>query len=226
MRSELKTSHNITHLDVMDGDDRFYGIADMPANPEPEKVRPHDALPRFVKASSLYFDGMELPSNYAHEAHIMAMDPNRWAAWYAGNDAIDTYIIHAEAISGDREMDRVLGKIKETGKQAGIALNPDTPLDTIIPYLDDNRLDMVLMMTVVPGAYGGKFREDTITKIAEARNIFPGPIAVDGAQNENNIPKCRDAGADVFYVGSAIMGKETVEQRQDAYHELERLANA
>lgn len=111
-------------------------------------------------------------------------------------------------------------KIKSLGCKAGLALNPDTNITEIIPYLE--YIDMILIMSVHPGFGGQKFIPSSIEKLQQARKIIdnfnassssstnatahPHPIRlqVDGGIGLNNIQKISQAGADTFVAGSAV----------------------
>jgi len=118
--------------------------------------------------------------------------------------------VHPEA---SEHVDRTLAMIRDEGCQAGLALNPATPLE----YLDHvmHRLDLICVMSVNPGFGGQSFILHALDKIAAIRrridaHIEAGgrPIAleVDGGVKASNIRAVADAGADVFVAGSAIFG--------------------
>ena len=133
-------------------------------------------------------------------------------------------LIHAFAKSGaniitfhpeaSRHVDRSLGLIKEYGCQAGLVLNPATPVNILENVLD--KLDMVLLMSVNPGFGGQSFIPNTLVKIRKVREMLDEyerqsgrhiALEVDGGVKTDNIAESAAAGADTFVAGSAIFGK-------------------
>lgn len=118
---------------------------------------------------------------------------------------------HPEA---SRHVDRSLGLIKEYGCQAGLVLNPATPVNILENVLD--KLDMVLLMSVNPGFGGQGFIPNTLVKIRKVREMLDEyerqsgrhiALEVDGGVKTDNIAEIAAAGADTFVAGSAIFGK-------------------
>lgn len=118
---------------------------------------------------------------------------------------------HPEA---SRHVDRSLGLIKEYGCQAGLVLNPATPVNILENVLD--KLDMVLLMSVNPGFGGQSFIPNTLVKIRKVREMLGEyerqsgrhiALEVDGGVKTDNIAEIAAAGADTFVAGSAIFGK-------------------
>lgn len=118
---------------------------------------------------------------------------------------------HPEA---SRHVDRSLGLIKEYGCQAGLVLNPATPVNILENVLD--KLDMVLLMSVNPGFGGQSFIPNTLVKIRKVREMLDEyerqsgrhiSLEVDGGVKTDNIAEIAAAGADTFVAGSAIFGK-------------------
>lgn len=118
---------------------------------------------------------------------------------------------HPEA---SRHVDRSLGLIKEYGCQAGLVLNPATPVNILENVLD--KLDMVLLMSVNPGFGGQSFIPNTLVKIRKVRGMLDEyerqsgrhiALEVDGGVKTDNIAEIAAAGADTFVAGSAIFGK-------------------
>ena len=118
---------------------------------------------------------------------------------------------HPEA---SRHVDRSLGLIKEYGCQAGLVLNPATPVNILENVLD--KLDMVLLMSVNPGFGGQSFIPNTLVKIRKVREMLDEyerqsgrhiALEFDGGVKTDNIAEIAAAGADTFVAGSAIFGK-------------------
>lgn len=113
---------------------------------------------------------------------------------------------HPEA---SEHIDRTIGLIKEQGCQAGLVLNPATPIHVLDHVLD--KLDMVLLMSVNPGFGGQSFIPHTLEKIRLVRERIREAgklirVEVDGGIKVDNIASVAQAGADAFVAGSAIFG--------------------
>ena len=130
---------------------------------------------------------------------------------------------HPEA---SRHIDRSLGLIKEYGCQAGLVLNPATPVNILENVLD--KLDMVLLMSVNPGFGGQSFIPNTLVKIRKVREILDEyerqsgrhvALEVDGGVKTDNIAEIAAAGADTFVAGSAIFGKPDYKAVIDEMHQ-------
>ena len=126
----------------------------------------------------------------------------------AGADIIS---FHPEA---SRHIDRSLQLIKNAGKQAGLVLNPATPVHVLEHVLD--KLDMVLLMSVNPGFGGQSFIPHTLDKLRRVRSLLDNyqaktgrriALEVDGGVKTSNIAEIAQAGADTFVAGSAIFGQ-------------------
>ncbi|MBK4214348.1 ribulose-phosphate 3-epimerase [Paracoccus caeni] len=143
------------------------------------------------------------------DVHLMIapVDPYIEAYAEAGADMITA---HVEA---GPHPHRTLQAIRATGKKAGIALNPGTPLEAVDYLLD--LADMVLIMTVNPGFGGQKFIHSQIDKIARLRAMIgdrPIHIQVDGGVDPTTAPLVAKAGADVLVAGSAVFKGGSVER--------------
>lgn len=123
---------------------------------------------------------------------------------------------HPEATG---HLDRTLQLIKEQGCQAGVVLNPGTPL-TCLEYVMD-KLDVILLMSVNPGFGGQSFIGSTLDKLRQVRQLIDDSgrdirLEVDGGVKVDNIAEIAAAGADMFVAGSAIFNqpdyKEVVDQ--------------
>ncbi|MEN6634757.1 MAG: ribulose-phosphate 3-epimerase, partial [Clostridiaceae bacterium] len=116
----------------------------------------------------------------------------------------DIITIHAEA---EKHLHRALQQIHEAGRKAGVVLNPGSPaylVREVLPYCD-----LVLVMSVNPGYGGQKFIPESLTKIAELRQMIDErglatEIEVDGGINPETAKLCIDAGATVLVAGSAV----------------------
>lgn len=94
--------------------------------------------------------------------------------------------------------------VKSLGIKVGLAINPETDIKHLVPYLDD--IDLVLFMSVTPGAGGQEFKEEVVEKIKELKKIAPSDliVSVDGGVNGKTISLCKYAGCDMVVAGSYI----------------------
>jgi ribulose-phosphate 3-epimerase len=134
--------------------------------------------------------------------HLMTENPASWAA-EAIRAGADTIIVS----SGTNGVIRALREIKAAGKRAGIALHPETSLDVIAPILRD--VDEVMVMSVIPGAAGQGFIENSVARISALNNTrkrygLKFKISVDGGINPETARRCWAAGADFLVAGSFL----------------------
>ncbi|MFA5865810.1 MAG: ribulose-phosphate 3-epimerase [Phycisphaerae bacterium] len=152
------------------------------------------------------------------DVHLMISDPDQYAEPFikAGADNLTFHIEVAKDPAG------LVKKIRELGAGASVSLNPDTPADSLEPVID--LVDMVLVMTVMPGFGGQAFRADQLPKIEKILRRRPGVrIEVDGGINEETIPLTVRAGADTFVAGTAVFKASDPAQ---AVIKLREIANA
>ena len=137
------------------------------------------------------------------DVHLMVEEPERFVSVLAEEGA-DIITVHAEAC---RHLDRTVAAIKAADVMVGVALNPATSLselDEILP-----QLDMVLLMTVNPGAGAQTLIPYTVDKIRRLRSIIEKrglsvDIEIDGGVYSENLEMLMDAGANIIVAGSAI----------------------
>jgi len=137
------------------------------------------------------------------DAHLMINEPERLLTRFADAGA-DRIIIHEEACAN---FYRVLQSIKALKVEAGVALNPETPLEAIEKVL--NLVDLVQVMTVSPGFGGQRFITSQLDKVKRLRQLLAEhdlkvPIAVDGGIHVDTAPLAVAAGATVLVAGSSI----------------------
>lgn len=138
------------------------------------------------------------------DAHLMIVEPDRYVEEFAAAGC-DRITVHVEA---DRHLHRTVQAIRALGKGAGVAINPATPVGALEAILPE--LDLALVMTVNPGFGGQAFIPGALEKVArlrrelDARGLGHVELQVDGGVNGGTIARCRDAGATVAVVGSAI----------------------
>ena len=139
------------------------------------------------------------------DVHLMIENPSGKVDWFIDAGA-DIVYIHPES---ERYVVKTLAHIKERGKMAGIAVNPDTSIDSIEEML--NLCDYVLVMTVNPGFAGQKFIDFTkkkVERLAKLKEVYGFKIVIDGACSPNVIKGLSSIGADGFVLGtSALFGK-------------------
>jgi ribulose-phosphate 3-epimerase len=137
------------------------------------------------------------------DVHLMIERPDDWVDRYV--DAGAAYVvIHVEAA---RAVSATLSRVRARGAKAGITLNPDTPVDVILPYLGE--VDLALVMSVNPGFGGQKFIESALDKLQRLRKEIdarrlPVELEVDGGVKLDNVRRVIEAGASVVVAGSAV----------------------
>lgn len=176
------------HLDIMDG----HFVPNISFGPDlVAALRPH---------SKLLFD-----------VHMMISDPARYTDRFIAAGA-DMITFHREAVEDPKPL---IYRIKDAGVRASMAISPATPVDEVLPCLP--MLDMVLVMTVVPGFGGQKLMSETLDKVrALCRRIddagLDTDIEVDGGISADNTGLVTAAGANVIVAGSAIFGSQRPRQ--------------
>jgi ribulose-phosphate 3-epimerase len=138
----------------------------------------------------------------AIDAHLMVTDPLRFAAPFVDAGA-DLVIAHVEACDGRAW----IREIHSRGALAGLAIKPATPVEKLVPYLDE--LDLALVMTVEPGFGGQAFRQDMMPKLRSLREAAESRkskawIMVDGGVNDQTVIQAAEAGADAFVAGTSV----------------------
>jgi ribulose-phosphate 3-epimerase len=144
------------------------------------------------------------------ELHLMVEDPLTEISMWKDVSTVQSVVFHIEA---ETDVEECIRHIRNHGWKAGLALNPETPLEKVKPYL--NLIDEVLFMTVHPGQQGSSFIPEVLEKIKEfsalggsasgGKHPYPDLIcSADGGINEETIKSVIDAGANKLYVGSAL----------------------
>ena len=175
-----KAGADLIHIDVMDG----HFVPNITIGPE--------VIHKLRKCSSLPFD-----------VHLMISPVHNFIKNFAEAGA-DIITIHPEAT--DNLMNSIK-KIKSFNKKAGVSLNPETPVDRVMPVL--NSIDLVLIMSVNPGFGGQKFIESALEKVKLLRKEIDTKnldvqIEIDGGINFENSKKAREAGVDILVSGTTI----------------------
>ena len=173
------------HLDIMDGHfvpNLTFGLATV------ESLR---------SATKLPFD-----------AHLMILSPGLWATRYV-DAGCESVAIHVEAPDQHRV---TLDAIRDSGGRAGLALDPETPIESLMPFRD--QLDFALVMTVKSGFGGQSYRPEAAARMAAIRAMVgvrdghPLPLHVDGGINATTAGAAAAAGADLLVVGSALFSAQ------------------
>jgi len=167
------------HLDVMDG----HFVDNISFGP--------DVIKSIDKVNDAFLD-----------VHLMISRPDHYLERFinAGSDMIT---VHIEA---DHDVRETLDRIRAAGRRAGLALNPATPLDDVIPFLE--HIDLLLCMTVVPGFGGQSFMHEVMPKVEHAVSLrsekkLSFHIEVDGGVDIQTAPAAVAAGANVLVAGSS-----------------------
>jgi len=159
----------------------------------------------------------DLKSPAKFELHLMVEHPLVEIEKWIKVKNIFRVIFHVESAD---DIGTVIQKIHENNWQAGIALNPNSPLSMIEHYL--SAVDLVLFLSVIPGKQGSSFVPSVVEKITKLTyklaNLDKKPlVAVDGAVNKNNIIMLKNAGVEIFNIGSALTMASNPEK---AYNEF------
>ena len=137
------------------------------------------------------------------DVHLMIVNPDRYIKDFKDAGA-DILTVHYETCN---HLHRTIQAIKAEGMQAGVVLNPHTPIAVLEDIILD--LDLVLLMSVNPGFGGQSFIENTYKKVIQLKDLIEKSgskalIEIDGGVNDKNAPKLVAAGADVLVAGSFV----------------------
>ncbi|HLE37959.1 MAG TPA: ribulose-phosphate 3-epimerase [Candidatus Acidoferrales bacterium] len=137
------------------------------------------------------------------DVHLMIENPDRYVEAFAEAGA-DMISVHQEATP---HLDRVLGMIREMGREVGVVINPATPVSTLSEVLD--KVDYVLVMSVNPGFGGQKFNPEAVGKIRQLKELRARyndgfRIEVDGGIGPENVSEVVRAGAELLVAGTSI----------------------
>jgi ribulose-phosphate 3-epimerase len=156
-----------------------------------------------ITIGPLVVDALRKVTDKPLDVHLMIENPDLYIGDFAKAGA-DIITVHQEAVP---HLHRTVQLIKSFGKQAGVSLNPATPVETLDVILD--QLDLVLVMSVNPGFGGQAFISSALDKIRALRQRITHrglatELQVDGGIKVDNIREVVAAGADVLVAGSAV----------------------
>ena len=175
-----KANADLIHIDVMDG----HFVPNITIGPE--------VINKLRKYTSLPFD-----------VHLMIAPVDNFIENFA-NAGADIITIHPEAT---KNLVASIEKIKSCKKKVGISLNPETPVEKILPVLE--LIDLALIMSVNPGFGGQKFIKEVLEKVKILRKKIDSKklktvIEIDGGINFENAKLARNAGVDILVSGTTI----------------------
>lgn len=136
------------------------------------------------------------------DVHLMIMDPGKYVAFFADLGA-DIIYVHPEA---DMHPARTLFQIRQLGKLAGLAINPGTSLETVLPLL--SLADYILVMTVNPGFAGQKYLEfvdEKIIQLIEQKPRYHYKLIADGAISKERLTSLHERGVEGFVLGTSAL---------------------
>ncbi|MBU2220273.1 ribulose-phosphate 3-epimerase [Patescibacteria group bacterium] len=179
--------------------------------------------PDVIGGQSSVKDLENLKTGLALEAHLMVDSPHRVLnEWLSSK--VKRVILHWEALEKIHNHELLSYKTQigagwpvsnlaeeshKRGKELGVALNLETPISVLDNFI--NEIDLVLLMSVKPGASGQSLDERVILKIIALRQRYPNvKIEVDGGVNADNIIKLVEAGADFLVMGSAVFDEDDI----------------
>lgn len=181
------TDVDYIHVDIMDG--KFVS----------NKTMPFSEMKNIYKYTSKRLD-----------VHLMVDNPRKYIPLYAElNTEYITFHVEIE-----EDIMSLLELIKSYSIKAGLSIKPNTKVSELIPYLP--YIDMILVMSVEPGAGGQAFIEESESRIKEIRQLLnsyniPAVINVDGGINNDTVSKCREA--DIVVAGSYIINSDNFQEK-------------
>lgn len=142
------------------------------------------------------------------DAHLMVVNPDKWFEKLASL-GVQMVSFHLEA-SGRKTAEN-LQKAQKLGMKAGIAINPDVPVEKLYRYI--GKADFFLIMSVFAGFGGQKFIYESLDRVGKLKAELlkkgsPALIEVDGGVGLSNAAALREAGADIVVAGSAVLGAD------------------
>jgi ribulose-phosphate 3-epimerase len=159
----------------------------------------------------LIVEAIRKKSRLPLDVHLMIENPLKYVESFQ-NAGADSMTVHIETC--EREVERVIEKVRSLKRKIGIAYRPKTPLPSSIGNSYVQKVDMVLLMTVEPGFAGQAFIPEVIPKIKKLRSEYEGDIEVDGGITGETVKAVVKAGANILVSGTYLFKsknpKETV----------------
>ncbi len=154
------------------------------------------------------------------DVHLMIREPSKYAQAFIDAGA-DMITFHVEA---QPEPTELLKKIQSQGVAAGLAINPSTPMEQLLPFV--NVCDLILVMSVEAGFGGQSFNPMALGRLQQLRQLMGSQILleVDGGVNSSTVGSCQQAGADLLVVGSAIFRENDYAQAMSNLHRAMQVA--
>jgi ribulose-phosphate 3-epimerase len=148
----------------------------------------------------------DIKTNLVIDVHLMVINPFAYI-----DECIDAHAknitFHAEAVPQTVDRKTLIALIRSKGAQAGIAVNPETHIQAIDDVIED--IDLVLIMSVHPGAGGQAFIPEVLEKVKAVKQRIPTRLVqIDGGVNAETAKRCREAGVDCLVAGSYIFSSQ------------------
>lgn len=148
----------------------------------------------------------KFPTNFRKEAHLMVTYPKEWIDKLVDAD-FERTIFHIES---DDNILEALEYIKNKGLKIGLAINKESPIAKLEQFVD--KIDVILVMTIVPGFQGQPFIPQTLDKVREIKSKnWPVKVGVDGAVHDTNAKEIVESGVDFMIVGSYLLNGDVDE---------------
>lgn len=164
-------------------------------------------------------------ANIPLDVHLMITDPAAYAEEFVKAGA-DVLTFHREVCDSPDAVREMIKRFRDAGvKQVGMALNPATPAEEAADFIGE--LDLILVMSVVPGFGGQSFMSEVLEKVSWLREAgFEGHLEMDGGLNAETLPLCAAAGANCLVAGSAIFGAKDIPKTIGEFRRLGEIALA
>jgi len=172
---------------------------------------------KFVQNLTIVPEAIQkFPTNFRKEAHLMVSHPKDWIDKLI-EVGFERIIFHIES---EDDTDEIIDYIKSKGVEVGLAIKMETPIDKLEPFI--KKIDVVLVMSIVPGFQGQPFIPKSLERIKEIKSRWAVKIGVDGSVKDENVKAIMDVGADNLIVGSFLLKGEVDENLENLWVELSK----